>query len=179
MKTKLNLILTFITLIVSMVAFSQQTVTGLVTDSDGVPIPGATVNVKESSTATTTDFDGRFTINASMNDVLVVSYVGYVTQEVSVTGASVEVALTSSTALDEVVITGFGEVTRQAFTGSAKVVAGETLQKKSFTNITQALSVNLLVLQFLIQVDSQVPLQLSELEVLDLLMVHDLLGNCR
>ena len=140
MKTKLYHIFTIVMLFSCFFAFSQQSVTGLVTDSDGVPIPGATVNVKESSTATTTDFDGRFTINASMNDVLVVSYVGYVTQEVSVTGASVEVALTSSTALDEVVITGFGEVTRQAFTGSAKVVAGETLQKKSFTNITQALS---------------------------------------
>lgn len=140
MKTKLYQIFTIVTLFSCVFAFSQQSVTGLVTDSDGVPIPGATVNVIESSTATTTDFDGRFTINASMNDVLVVSYVGYVTQEVSITGASVEVSLDSSTALDEVVITGFGEVTRQAFTGSAKVVAGETLQKKSFTNLTQALS---------------------------------------
>jgi len=140
MKTKLNQLLTLVILFGSLLAFSQQSVTGLVTDSDGLPIPGATVNIKDTSTATTTDFDGRFTIDASMDDVLVVSYVGYLTSEVSVTASSVDVILQSSTALDEVVITGFGEVTRQAFTGSAKVVAGETLQKKSFTNITQALS---------------------------------------
>lgn len=140
MKTKYNQILTSLLFLFGVVAFAQQSVTGTVTDESGAPIPGAIVNLKESSTATSTDFDGRFTINASMDDILIVSYVGYVTQEVSVTGASVEVSLASATELDEVVITGFGEVTRQAFTGSAKVVAGETLQKKSFTNITQALS---------------------------------------
>lgn len=140
MKTKYNQILTSLLFLLGVVAYAQQTVTGTVTDESGAPIPGATVNIKDSSSATTTDFDGRFKIDASINDVLVASYVGYITSEVSVDSSSVDFVLQSSTQLDEVVITGFGEVSRQAFTGSAKVVAGETLQKKSFTNLTQALS---------------------------------------
>ena len=77
MKTKINLILTFITLMVSMVAFSQQTISGSVTDENGVPLPGATVFVQGTSNATTTDFDGNFSINASNGDILEASYVGY------------------------------------------------------------------------------------------------------
>ena len=110
MKTKYNQILTSLLFLLGVVAYAQQTVTGTVTDESGAPIPGATVNIKDSSSATTTDFDGRFKIDASINDVLVASYVGYITSEVSVDSSSVDFVLQSSTQLDEVVITGFGEV---------------------------------------------------------------------
>ena len=77
-------ILSFIAFLVS-VGIYAQSVSGLVTSEDG-PLPGATVLVKGTSNGTTTDFDGNFTINAGADDVLVVSFVGFVSQEVSVAG---------------------------------------------------------------------------------------------
>ena len=62
-----------------------QTVTGLVTSDEG-PLPGATVLVQGTNTFSTTDFDGNFSIEASEGDTLVISYVGYATQEVLVSG---------------------------------------------------------------------------------------------
>ena len=77
-------ILSLIAFMVS-VGIYAQSVSGLVTSEDG-PLPGATVLVKGTSNGTTTDFDGNFTINAGADDVLVVSFVGFVSQEVSVAG---------------------------------------------------------------------------------------------
>ena len=84
----------------AVVTFAQQTITGNVTDESGAPIPGATI--VNDNKATTTDFDGNFTIDASINDVLTVSYVGYIQQEVTVTSTSIDIVLQSSTELDEV-----------------------------------------------------------------------------
>ena len=61
---------------------AQQTITGLVTDDQG-PLPGATIVVKGTSNGVTTDFDGNFSIKASEGDILVVSFVGFENQEVT------------------------------------------------------------------------------------------------
>ncbi|MEO2082069.1 carboxypeptidase-like regulatory domain-containing protein, partial [Leeuwenhoekiella sp.] len=63
----------------------QQTITGTVTDSDGVLLPGASVMVQGTSIGTTTDFDGNFSIDANPGDVLEVSYVGFETTTIEVT----------------------------------------------------------------------------------------------
>ncbi len=90
------------------VALAQQTVSGTVTDQNGQPIPGATVALKGTSTATTADFDGNFTIAANNGDVVVVSYVGFNAIEVTVDSATLNVSLASNTLLDEVFVTGYG-----------------------------------------------------------------------
>jgi len=84
---------------------AQQQVTGNVSDDSG-PILGATVVVKGTTTGTTSDFDGNYTIDANNGDVLMVSYVGYESQEVTVTGNVMNIALQSGVSLDEVVLVG-------------------------------------------------------------------------
>ena len=137
MKTKFNLILSSLLFLFGFVAFAQQTVTGNVTDESGAPIPGATI--VNDNNATTTDFDGNFTIDASINDVLSVSYVGYVQQEVTVTSTSVDIVLQSSTELNEVVVTGYGTFDKRTYTGSAVVISGDDLSTKNISNISKAL----------------------------------------
>ena len=128
MKTKFKQILTPILFLIGVVAFAQQSVSGTVTDESGTPIPGATVVVSGTDNSTTSDFDGNFTISASINDVLSVSYVGYVQKEAIVTSSTISISLTSSTALDEVVVTGYGTFDKKSYTGSAVVISGEELK---------------------------------------------------
>ena len=72
-------------------------------------LPGATVVVKGTSNGTTTDFDGNFSISAGADDVLVVSFVGFATQEVAVGGQDqIAVTLAADNELEEVVVTGYG-----------------------------------------------------------------------
>ena len=84
MKTKYNQILTSLFLMLAAVSFAQQTVSGTVTDEAGVPLSGATVLIQGTSTAVSSDFDGNFSINASMGDMLEASYVGYSNQSLKV-----------------------------------------------------------------------------------------------
>ena len=82
-----------------------QQVTGVVKDDSGA-LPGVSVVVKGTSSGTTTDFDGKYAINASNGAVLVFSYVGYETQENTVTENKMNVTMQSGVALDAVVLTG-------------------------------------------------------------------------
>ena len=96
------------------IGFAQDTVSGTVSDSEGLPLPGATVVVQGTSIGVTSDFDGNYSISASQGDVLVFSYVGYESQTVTVgLSSTVNVSLTSSTALEEVVVTGITSRERQ------------------------------------------------------------------
>jgi TonB-dependent SusC/RagA subfamily outer membrane receptor len=139
MKTKLIQILTLALIAVFQVALAQQVVTGSVTNQDGMPLPGATVVIKGTSSATTADFDGNYTIAAKNGDVLVISYVGYNAAEVNVDGATANAILSSSNDLDEVVVTGYGTFSKEKFTGSAVTLSGEALSKKNVANISSAL----------------------------------------
>ncbi|NNC50466.1 MAG: TonB-dependent receptor [Flaviramulus sp.] len=92
---------------------SGQEVSGTVTDDSG-PLPGVSVVVKGTTTGTTTDFDGNYSINANNGDTLVFSYVGYDTQQTIVTGNTINVTLKSGVALDEVVLIGSRNPSRTA-----------------------------------------------------------------
>lgn len=83
-----------------------QEVTGTIVDDQSQPLPGVSIIIKGTSTGTTSDFDGNFTISASNGDVLVFSYVGFDTQEVTVTGNTVNVTMQAGVALDEIVLLG-------------------------------------------------------------------------
>tara|TARA_R110002049_G_scaffold299812_1_gene490272 strand:- start:399 stop:3350 length:2952 start_codon:yes stop_codon:yes gene_type:complete len=100
-------------LLASLNSMNAQEVKGTVTDETG-PLPGVSVVVKGTTTGTTTDFDGNFSINANTGDVLVFSYVGYDTKEVQVKGAVMKVTLQSGVALDEVVLVGSRNPSRTA-----------------------------------------------------------------
>ena len=79
MKTKLNGFLTLLLAFVVQISFAQnKSVSGVVSDQSGTPLPGATVLVKGTNNGTTTDFDGNYTIQAAGEDILVFSFIGYV-----------------------------------------------------------------------------------------------------
>jgi len=87
----------------------QEAITGKVTASDGAPIPGVSVTVKGTRRGTSTNGAGEFTIEAKKGDILVVSYIGYQTREVAVSGESLQITLqTSNQQLNEVVVTALG-----------------------------------------------------------------------
>ncbi len=119
-------------------AFAQVKVTGVVTDAaDGTPIPFASVVVKNSSTGTAADADGKYSISVpSAKSVLVFSSIGYVTQEVEVGGRSaINVMLaTDASALDEVMVVAYGTTTKASFTGSAGKVNGDKIELVPATN---------------------------------------------
>lgn len=107
-KKLLMLVLTLFAFCVS--AQSQNTVTGIVSDENGIPLPGASVIVKGTSNGASTDFDGNFTLNvASGAKTLVVSYIGYKTQDVTITNSPLRITLVvDASALDEVIVVGYG-----------------------------------------------------------------------
>jgi TonB-linked SusC/RagA family outer membrane protein len=94
-------------------SFAQKTVTGLVSDPDGLPLPGATVLVQGTTTGVTTDFDGNFSINVSEGQSLEFSFVGYETSAVAVgSGNVINISLSLGNQLDEVIVTSLG-ITRE------------------------------------------------------------------
>ena len=121
----------------SSLAMAQtQTVSGTVTDESG-PLPGATVAIQGTSTGTTTDFDGNYTLNDVPADaVLVFSFVGYETQEVSVNGRStidINLAIDASE-LEEVVLIGYGQTTVRDATGAVASVTAEEFNKGNISS---------------------------------------------
>ena len=122
---------------VAMQQQQQKTVQGTVTDAAG-PVIGATVMEKGTSNGTVTDFDGNFSLSVKPGATLVISYVGYTTQEV-VVGNNTKFNVTLSednTALEEVVVVGYGVQKKKLVTGATVEVKGENIQK---LNTTQAL----------------------------------------
>ncbi len=105
---KLNFLMTLSLMLVSFWGFSQQvTITGNVADDSSLALPGATVIVEGTSNGVTTDFDGNYSIIASVGDVLVFSYVGFETKTVTVgKDRKINILLNTSNELDEVVVTG-------------------------------------------------------------------------
>tara|TARA_R110000751_G_scaffold2470_4_gene13299 strand:- start:121650 stop:123791 length:2142 start_codon:yes stop_codon:yes gene_type:complete len=107
MKTGLNLIIALF-MVVQLHA-QQKTVSGVITDQNGLPLPSATVLQMGTANGTTSDFDGNYSISVKVNDILVFSYLGYKTEQVVVTDANtINVILQENSSLDEVVITVLG-----------------------------------------------------------------------
>ena len=142
MKTKFSGILTLFLAFVVQLSFAQEkTVSGVVSDENGLPLPTATVAVKGTSNGTTTDFDGNYSISTSAGDVLTFSFVGYATKEMTVgTSNKIDVTLEPDNTLDEVIVVGYGTTTEKAYAGTAKVVKSDVLEAKNFSNVTQALT---------------------------------------
>ena len=102
-----------------------QTVNGVVLGDDGA-LPGATIQIKGTNTGVTTDFDGNFSIDANENDILVVSFIGYATQEVTVSGQDdLSITLVSDSELEEIVLTGYGSQRREELTSAITTIKSE------------------------------------------------------
>jgi len=120
---------------------NAQTVKGTVSDEAGEPIIGATVKVQGSNEGTVTDFDGNFSVKASSNATLNISYVGYVSQQVKVGGKSnITVTLVEdNTTLNDVVVIGYGVQKKKLVTGATVQVKGEDIAKLNTTSALEAM----------------------------------------
>lgn len=132
LATKANMSTTEKSSIISSVMQNQE-VKGTVIDEAGEPLIGVNIQVKGTTIGATTDFDGKYSIKAKKGDILVVSYIGYSTQEVKVTGSVVNVILKEdSESLDEVVVTAFGSGQKKAsLVGSIQTVKPQDLKVPS------------------------------------------------
>ena len=117
MKTKFSGILTLLLAFVVHLTFAQEkTVSGTVSDNNSLPLPGATVIVKGTTTGVSTDFDGNYLISTNVGDALIFSYVGYASQTIVVgaTANTINVILQPDNELEEIVVTAFGTGDRNA-----------------------------------------------------------------
>lgn len=106
----------------------EKSVTGTVTDNNGVPLPGVNVLIEGTNTGTLTDFDGNFTLTASPGDVLVFSYVGMASVKRTVGAEDVyNVVLEGGASLDEVVVIGYGTQRRSDVTGAISSISAESI----------------------------------------------------
>ena len=136
---KIFTLLALCLLSLSMVA--QKQVSGLVTDSKNEPVIGASVQVKGTSIGTITDYDGEFLIDVPADaTTLIVSFIGMQTQEVAIKDRVIVTLSEATEMIQEVVVTGYGNVSKGSFAGSAQAVNAETIENKSPSEISKALA---------------------------------------
>ncbi len=131
MKTKLNSLLFFL-LIFPLCMVAQNTVKGTVTEqSSSLPLPSVNVIIKNTSKGTATDFDGLYEVNVNNGDVLVFSYIGFISQEIVYNGQqTININLIEDTSsLDEVVVIGYGTVKKEDLTGTTDLVTSDDFNK--------------------------------------------------
>jgi TonB-linked SusC/RagA family outer membrane protein len=142
MKLTKLLIFCFSSLLFSISIQAQDTaVNGIVNDENGMPIPGATILLKGTTTATSSDFDGKFKIEAPSNGVLTISFIGYTKIQEAINGRnkiSIQLHPESQT-LNEVVVVGYGTQKRSVVTGSISSVKAKDLENLPITRVEQAL----------------------------------------
>ncbi|MFK2168231.1 SusC/RagA family TonB-linked outer membrane protein [Bacteroides fragilis] len=131
-QVNLRIYQTILTLLVGLFlsagAYAQQiSVRGIVKDQMGEPVIGANVLVKGTSNGVITDIDGKFALSAAKNDILIISFVGFMSQEIPVTGKDLMVTLKEDTGLlDEVVVLGYGANARKQDLSAAVGVLSNT-----------------------------------------------------
>ena len=129
-------------MLMSAIGIAQTAISGIVTAEDGSPIPGVNVVVQGTTTGATTDFDGNFTISAETGDVLSVSYVGFVTQAITLADEnSISVTLQESfDQLDEIIVTGYGSRKKSSLTGAIAKIGGDDIAAIQATRADDALA---------------------------------------
>src|SRR5690606_801030 len=143
-------ILCIFSILVSNIIFSQKIITGNVSAAGGIgPLPAATIIVENSTNGVNSDFDGNYSINAKTGDILVISFVGMLTQEVTVNNQTeINVILKEDLAqLDEVVVIGYGSVSKESLTGSVEVLKGDKFAMATTTSLENSLQGNVAGLQ--------------------------------
>ncbi len=143
MKKKTNLLLLFCALFFTMNLHAQNSLNGKVTDDvTSDPIAGVNVVIKGTSSGTASDFNGDFSVNVKEGDVLVFSYVGYSTSEITYNGElSIEVSLSEdASVLDEVLLIGYGSVRKDDLTGAADLITSDDFNQGSVLSPEQLIS---------------------------------------
>ncbi len=138
---RLLFLLCFLFFTTTMKAQTVSKVSGTVTDAQGAPLAGVSVNVKGTNVSTMTDDEGRFSLNAGSTATLVFSSVGFNNEEVEVSGKTViNLSLKSTAAsLQDVVVVGYGTQKKATLTGSVVTVGGNELRKSPAPNISNSL----------------------------------------
>lgn len=130
-----------ILLLISISAQAQNTISGQVKDEQGAPMPGVNVLVKSTTTGTSTDIDGKYSLSVQNGAVLVFSFIGYVSTEVQV-GTQTTIDLTMQpdvSTLSELVVVGYGTQNRGSVTGAISSVNAKEVTALPVTNVQQAL----------------------------------------
>jgi TonB-linked SusC/RagA family outer membrane protein len=147
LKNKTNnwvkILLSGFVMLISTMGFAQDTytLTGIVTDANETPVPAVNVVIQNSTTGTSTDFDGNYSINVSNGDVLEFSSLGFATQAITISGQpTLNVVLAEDASqLDEVVVVGYGSLKKSDITGSVASVKSEELNAFPVLDAAQAL----------------------------------------
>ena len=137
-----KVILCFLIMVMfSVVSFAQQAFKGTVTTEDKEPLPGVSIAVKGTVTGTVSDLNGNFLLDLKPGDVLIASYLGFKTQEITVGNkSSIEIVMKEDAALlDEIVVVGYGTQKKSDVTGSVSSLKPEELQGISMTRTDEAL----------------------------------------
>ncbi|MCM4166365.1 Vitamin B12 transporter BtuB [Arenibacter antarcticus] len=126
-------------LLIGAIGLTNAQITGTVTDEDGGPLPGASILIVGTTTGATSDFDGNFTLEANIGDVLRISYIGYETRQVTVDQVVMNISLTSGLALSEVVIVGSRNPNR---TATESTVPVDVIDMKELNNVAPQVNLN-------------------------------------
>ena len=136
-----NLFLVTICMLLAHTGWSQKTITGVVNDSSGVPLPGAAVIIDGTGNGVATDFDGNYSIEAKKGDVLVFSYVGFEVRKITVGDLdTINVVLQEDAAeLKEVVVTAYGTQKRESIAGAVSIIKADQIENSTFSNPVKSL----------------------------------------
>lgn len=145
MKTKFSGILTLLLALVVQLSFAQEkTISGTVTDNSGLPLPGVNIIVKGTTNGTQSDFDGNYSISAPVGQTLVFSYVGFNTTQRAITAASsrVNVTMEEGETLNEVIVTGYGGITkeRKSLGYAVTTLEAESIENKPESDVVRSLN---------------------------------------
>ena len=142
MRSKFTWMITLCMALAMQFSFAQErTITGTVTDQDGLPLPGVNIVVRGTTTGTQSDFDGRYSIRAGNGQVLVFTYLGQKTVERTVGSESVINVQMQEDAesLEEVVVVAYGAVKKTSVTAAQTTVKAETIEQVPIPSLDQVL----------------------------------------
>ncbi len=131
MKVHPSRLLILLCLISSTVLAQMKTVTGTVTDEDGLPLPGVNIIIKDTNRGTQSDFDGNYAIETQNGEIISFSYVGFVTSEIAVADQNeINITLVADiSTLEEVVVVGFGTQSRRKITANIASISSEEINE--------------------------------------------------
>lgn len=126
-------------------SITQQGISGIVVDTNGIPLIGVSIIVKGTSRGVTTDIDGKFDIDAEINSTLVFSYVGMKSTSIVIkNNRPLHIVMhEDSKMMDEIVVTGYGDFKKATYTGSASVLNTEKLESLPVTSVAQMIESNM------------------------------------
>ena len=134
-----KLVMMLVMMLMVQVASAQSKISGTVVDATGEPVTGASIVVVGTLNGTVSDVDGNFSINVKSDEMLQISYIGYVTQTLKPVNGMTVTLMEDNEMIDEVVVVGYGVQRKSDLTGAVAKVDGKTLEERPMANIVQAL----------------------------------------